>query len=40
VYSFLFGTGAIIYGNLAMGIGLIALASGCMFIIFRNWKKF
>lgn len=40
VYSFLFGTGAIIYGNLLMGFGLIALACGCMFIIFRNWKKF
>jgi Na+/proline symporter len=40
VYCFLFGTGAIIYGNMAMGLGLIGLASLCMFIIFRNWKKF
>lgn len=40
VYTFLFGTGSLIYGNTLMGTGLMLVAIACMAIILKNWRRF
>jgi len=39
VYSVLFATGNLIYGNQLLGAGLLALAGLATFILFRFWNK-
>ena len=40
VYSALFGTGSILYGDTGLGMGLIAVSVGCIAIILKSWKRY
>ena len=40
VYSALFATGSIIYGNTAMGLMLGGVSAACMITLAKLWKKF
>lgn len=40
VYSALFGTGSILYGDTGLGLGLMAVSVGCIAFILKSWKRY
>lgn len=40
VYSALFGTGSVLYGDTAIGLGLLAVSIGCIAYILKSWKRY
>lgn len=40
VYSALFGTGSLLYGDTGIGLGLLAVSVGCIAFILKSWKRY